>query len=1354
MSINQKLKGILVNEKLLSQPGIQAALDEILSKKADADIKEAFFKHKNIWELVDSSLQLKADEIDIGDKTISMLDLKNLAAHARIRFHLNNSTPSELENIIAASDNHKAVRKILVKAPWTNGLGDDDATKDQFPDEFLKVILNTAKHKYLIDKIKARKDSNTLALIQNAHTEDAFKEACVAIGIPSIAAKLDMKLLTKDDKGFISQLYYLNLLVESIAISPLQADLHRIANAENLENLDSLNLKIMEGHKFEKLDKQLLQDHTQRIIQAAVTQVLNLKIQECNDIQLLETLSAIDTPTTLQEQLKTQKSLGLNGPGNNSLRSQVTPEIVKTTAVIARVRKNLRFGTLAQVEAILADNNLDSFSERYNQVFSAGADTKAITDRYFLNEENVLSAQQAAFDCFVKLRLSSMSLQELETIEQKTLYSSLGLPQLQIDLQYFYLCFATQKSLRKLAQPDISLENVVAYMEDNRNDNWNEHKLLPKADLQDLKVDLVKIIVNKIGLDKAPSLILLAQAKDHKAFKVQLTAMGINEHDWITDASVQEIQKVASDRVLLLKTGNAPQLQKILGNLPEDKKSQLLLTKNDPVIKNLQSQTNPDAIAKILGVDKELLGYEIVPGKRPDIMEEGKLYVEFDDTSDNKALLVHHTAGVAPIRLNEAALRYSLRMMKKPLKMDQLKAFAPDILMAAAGVKRSLAHDLVRENEQLALIDRIPNAELVKAIKAAGITGVINENSLEELIKHLNQADAPFFITEDHEYEDFDTTKKLLKDTFGAAIANVISIRLDDSDDDSFADQMTYNEKLLENDVKSENAFCDFMLPLQKSEEFADDLITPFLSEVSNAESKEALIAEIKNNPSLLGNDETLIAAFEKQLTTSQFLKLQVAAKKAAYIRDFPAQHKALKTEVEKLSTEFTDLTNENYFFKQRLLKAATLQNMDFINPTFQAASYENAISMEQDLADLDRMSQIMLAKCQSQLDAVQRLKDVLPTDEENEALYDDQSSIPYKVAGQREKLTNLENYINTVKAYYERIALRLHGDPNVSITDKGIKDLPDPEASVRLIKRGMLDVVKEAKAGKSQICLLDADFADILDYDDTPENRAQHREATYTGDLPQQLQGNDPAQMQSRGESRKYTTLPPLQEGKRREHIKYYKSESSTSVFGSISYTDTGIGIAASGDQKGQVIMGRTTVADKWPGDLNRKGRTLTAITDAEVEYAVNMCNLHLTAFNTDPTKKQPVYLNKGTKREIGVLWTVMQFMGVEAEAIALPAGCYFKPDEQKGGFFNRFTDESVYKQIEKKPIIQDLKKGLDQVRADTKLSQERAKDVKENLGAVGSDLKGRLKEAKEGKSPMEKAEEEYKKNSPGLSG
>jgi hypothetical protein len=817
--------------------------------------------------------------------------------------------------------------------------------------------------------------------------------------------------------------------------------------------------------------------------------------------------------------------------------------------------------------------------------------------------------------------------------------------------------------------------------------------------------------------------------------KILKDTFALEDLDWVTSENMPKIQEAARDRAFDVHVANAfpsdaPAVHQnkinLIKSLSNDKQVDLLA--KPKILNSLVEARTPDDVRRILGekgdprsairqgCDVYMLrelpnikyatttykdAYIWVKSTKPGVSDSLYLAINnvFEQIPDDAAQKIINELEKRNINLNE----------KFYLSTEDIKYIIGPI--AAIPNSHRLVNKLLQESTRQRDAATIQNSAIAKMV--AGFP-----TPLELNIQKLNETlcDTEVFKSEDQKVNEF------LERFF------TNNQREFNQNRQEILSQYRANKNLINQNrgIKdSQSSLLEFMLSLEKGKTFEvlrqpaviaqpnqpaaavqpinvfEDLLIPM---IVKAQTKEDLIAELRNNQSILG-DDTLLASFEKKLTTKLFDKIrhdlksipklllenkaaqnpQVLMHDNTYYDNRDAlleEEKEAKKELENfknLQTKFQDIESELAHF-------TNIKTIDWLNPAFQHDS-----QLERHYKNLAHMSDSLLSYYKHLQESLERKLQRIP----NIAFLKQCEEVGI---ANKEELRKIQEYESYLKRNWSYIDAYIERFQSINKAMYG-----DSESNNELMKKGMLQALADAK---NRPGVLFKTFKYEVTYIPKSEKEAYRGKPTKDADGANTNNVIVSSQSADQPKPKSYRLTKSLEA----DEIATYRVICDDSV-GEFFEEQSGANI------KGTPNL--VTEVKTWPKGGNwRDGQTPDP---ADIEFAFAVVMQHSIA-RGKPTEADPISLTGGTEKQQQLVWTVCRMCGIDSSAIEVNSLVFNPANEEVGllkwnTYFLKYAmkKDSLYTKLKDVEKVPDLVEGIKTSFANFEADKKKAKEQQE---------------------------------------
>ncbi|MBA2656950.1 MAG: hypothetical protein H0U70_08170 [Tatlockia sp.] len=937
---------------------------------------------------------------------------------------------------------------------------------DSMPKNLLQGdVSRTISKKGLLMEIANKSTAEILELSDETLHEEDPHDFRAAFEGSNFAANLDERDINtiKSELGSCFLIAYLPTL-NANRINDLD-NIAKSTTALALKN--ELNLQPYEyGGAF--LEQVFQKDSTiEKIRNVAAITALKLNIATCNEEATLSALSKANTPTDIILALKKDESLGYKE--ENKFHEALKNVNVKDIAVQAYLRKSLA----------LAPQNSDLFKEHsdklkkllLNDDFSVGFSREFIANapltlqseltNHFNIEQNIIDGRQNALTTFIKLNLSTLDEDALaDFVDGDNIVALsakinilLGLPtedhRFESDYANTKLIlnirgYAAAEELIRIARNAIAItpdkhKSLIATINNFKNDT-NISELLQSDELPieekyrvqtHLVESLIKNYPNNDSIKVAPptvteKLTQLAKETDVAKFKEALTThFGLTNRDWVTEKTMDQVQKAAVQRLIepmaAVKFGLAkhPKLRELLTQLPLI--TQKALIAKPAVIRALADAQNAGDIQLILG-NKKLASDSLIN----ELISENRNLNQF-------------------AKIANAELSRVLAHIEPPIDLSDKNITIINDVLLVNSLDGSPSRTRNNETNYQAVINYIAHtlnptnqAVIYRAfgLEANGGTG----NNTQSIMKPIQEQQARNQVL----LGDYDADPDVEPSQKAIALS-LLTL--------STSKKLEHAQaQALFTDLRAAPTLADFMKLAEKRK-------TP----------PQAYL-NIYNPP------------LAEQLTPQLFNRIKTNAIKSVLLS--PNYEEALEEQKAKLASmraNFSEI-KVDYLERDKLKKLSKMEPVSWFNPAFQSTSKQHAAEMLRDFSEISSQCDSYVTYLNNQLDEINNQIASLPQDIEindKGITASKKTEMIDAIASSKKEFELLQKEIQKELKPFTALQCVFRGEPKPKSKSKPDLDISqDP-----LMEQGLLKLMEKAKAGKMDLELLSLDIHST-DYD------------------------------------------------------------------------------------------------------------------------------------------------------------------------------------------------------------------------------------------------------------------------------
>lgn len=501
---------------------------------------------------------------------------------------------------------------------------------------------------------------------------------------------------------------------------------------------------------------------------------------------------------------------------------------------------------------------------------------------------------------------------------------------------------------------------------------------------------------------------------------------------------------------------------------------------------------------------------------------------------------------------------------------------------------------------------------------------------------------------------------------------------------------------------------------LTKGEVFPGAQIDPLIAAFNDATSRQDLLTRINALPL----SEAMKNTFAKELSLVEFNQLKRPLRKAKFLSPatFQATINANNVILNTQQVLFDELSDKHKGARKELERLSHLKALKWLSPAFQALAMKHANELEPHFAEIAKGCDIIALQLEDQLNTVREQLRSLPSDVDINLLGNPQRK---ELIAYRDKLKKRDQIIEEQFAMYSRMQRVLTGDP---------------DAQTPLLRKGVLQTIRDAKETRQEIKFLGYASAS-MDYP-LSEKKA-HLERGYTGQAASEL---DDTLERNIGTGLHYEATPDnlkVEEGFFREYT------IGTGPLAGHFIEERGVNDAkAQLDEKGNVSFEPAVkfTLNKFPTLpplRNGQPAPMTqALHDARVQFATAVIAQALSGSQNMPTPDDPIVLKGSNGEKLLYLWTALMVVGVDPKAIKVVSTA-FNPADRMGtlyGYVNTFGTDNEFTFDKNHPAVNNILTGMKELSDEKKgswMEQRLRADVlakarktstmfKENLGGA----------------------------------
>ncbi|WP_131782346.1 hypothetical protein [Legionella gresilensis] len=398
-------------------------------------------------------------------------------------------------------------------------------------------------------------------------------------------------------KAVLGEYHLKNNHIPNVSTNTLLA----IANETSLNQIKPLLYKTPPT-KDTYLDHAVTQNNMQDYRETAAIEFLNRRISQITDEATLKALAETRSLSGLKAILENQKLLGMDGTNNAAAREALhSPEALTDLITAAHVRlaltsksqdfDNLKALAIAPADNTFAQNFLTSFPFQ-GPVLNRNIDKLDLLTKHFSRGNNLLEAKKQALLSAAQMQFDKLSERELLQFKASkspddikiSIARFLGInPATLLNPLFAGLANETNHTnkingiSRKLAAY-AHVAHTIAFAKTEALDTNNCKKIVayinrqdPSGASRDLQQELARHLATLTGLEKQEfsarlaeilvsrqpgadyipgkntrdTIAALSQANTIDEFKVHLRDLGITEHDWVNEKTMESVQKAA-----------------------------------------------------------------------------------------------------------------------------------------------------------------------------------------------------------------------------------------------------------------------------------------------------------------------------------------------------------------------------------------------------------------------------------------------------------------------------------------------------------------------------------------------------------------------------------------------------------------------------------------------------------------------------------------------------------------------------------------------------------------------------------------------------------------------------------------